>query len=161
MGKQKTYTPQELERAVNKYFKSITRVVTVKEPVPTGEKDKYGHEIYKMVPVVNALGKEMTVTEYIVPPSVIDLSLFLGIHRSTWANYCNDPAYFDTTSWARGRMEAYLSRENLTRPGKDTKGVQFELENNYGYKQKVEVSGGGVEEYLRKLEEAGKEARSF
>lgn len=156
MGAPKKYTPKKLNAAVEKYFKSITRQKTLTEMKPTGEKDKMGHEIYESVPVKNALGKEMTVTEYLIPPSVMDLSAFLGIHRSTWDNYCDhemNPEFFDTTERAMGRIHAYLVRESLTRQGKDLKGVLFNLENNFGYKEQIGVSNESVESFLRRMEE--------
>lgn len=159
MGAPKKYTPKTLKKAVERYFASITRQVTVTEPKATGQRDDKGHMIYENVPVLNTLGKEVVVTEYVVPPSVGDLSEFLGIHRSTWDNYCDKekhPEFFDTTTRARGRIHAYLERESLTRSGKDLKGVLFNLENNFGYKERVEVSNESMESYLqRQLEENG------
>ena len=156
MGTKRKYTPSGLKRAVERYFKSISRERVLTEPEPTGELDKYGHEICRQVPVVNALGEPLTYTEYLLPPSVGDLSIALGIHRSTWNAWCDHDAYpefTEITTWATDRMHAYLSRESLTRSGKDLKGVLFNLENNYGYKerQQVVVSGGGIEEFLQSL----------
>lgn len=156
---EKKYTPRSLKKAVERYFASITRTVPLTEPRDSGQRDKMGHVIYEQVPVINALGEQANVTEYLVPPSVGGLCEFLGIHRATWANYCNPeeyPEFFDTITQARGRMRAWNEQQLLTRSGKDVKGIIFNLENNYGYreKQSVEVSGG-VEDYLRKLAEAG------
>ena len=158
MGAQKKYTAKTLERAVRRYFKSITRQTTLMERQPTGELDDKGHEIFIRVPVVNSLGQEVIYTEYLFPPSVGDLSAFLGIHRSTWNAWGDGekyPEYQEIIQWASGMMHAYLERESLTRSGKDLKGVLFNLENNYGYKeqQRVVLSGGGIEEYLQTLAE--------
>ena len=138
MGAPKKYTPKALEKAVKKYFKSISRTVTATEPKPTGKLDKYGHMIYEDVTVFNDLEEPVTYTEYIVPPTVADLCAFLKIDRSTWNNYSNDPEYFDTVTHARGRMYAYLERESLIRPGKNLKGIIFNIENNYNAEQKRE-----------------------
>lgn len=156
MGAPKKYTKRKLEEAVERYFRSITREKKLTEMKPTGEKDNYGHDICAERPVVNALGEEMTVTEYLLPPSVLDLSAYLGIHRSTWDNYCDHeryPEFFDTTERAMGRIHAYLVRESLTRQGKDLKGVLFNLENNFGYKEQIGVSNDSVESFLKQLEE--------
>lgn len=145
MGAPKKYTARKLEKEIKRYFDSITREVQVTEKKPTGRKDEMGHEICEEVPVLNKLGEPVTVTEYIVPPTVGDLSDFLEIHRSTWDNYCDQekyPEFFDTIMYARGRMHAYLERETLTRQGKDLKGVLFNLENNYGYSEKRQVELG-------------------
>ena len=165
MGAPKKYkTPQALSRAVEKYFKSITREVAVVEKKATDQKDKMGHTIFVDVPVKNRLGQEVVVTEYIVPPTVLDLAAFLGVHRSTWDNYCDHekhPEFFDTTERAMGRIHAYLARESLTRQGKDLKGVLFNLENNFGYKERLGISNDSVEDYLRHLQELGEGVQQF
>lgn len=158
MGAQKKYSPRTLEKAVKRYFASITRKTKLMEKKATGQRDDKGHMIYTDVPVVNTLGDEVEYTEYLFPPSVGDLSAFLGIHRSTWNAWCDGekhPEYQEITQWASGLMHAYLERESLTRSGKDLKGILFNLENNYGYKeqQRVVLSGGGIEEYLQTLAE--------
>lgn len=164
MGAPKKYkTAKSLEKAVQAYFDSITREKTVMEDKPTGQRDKYGHMIYELVEVTNRLGQPVTVTEFLVPPSIGDLAQFLGIHRSTWYDYCDAekyPEFSDTTSWALGRIHAYLERESLTREGKNLKGVIFNLENNFGYKERLEVQTG-VENYLRRLEEEGDGGQRF
>lgn len=159
MGAPKKYDEKKLDKAVKKYFRSISREVTLTEKKPTGERDKMGHAIYEDVEILNALGKPMTVTEYLVPPTVGGLSDFLGIHRDTWHDYCDHdkhPEFSDTTTYAQGRIHAYLEREMLTRQGKDLKGVLFNLENNFGYKERLEVVNDTVEGFLqRQLEQGG------
>lgn len=157
MGAPKKYDEKTLTRAVERYFKSITREVVLTERKPTGQRDKMGHEIYEETPVKNALGKEVTVTEYLVPPSALDLAAFLGIHKSTWENYCNHekyPEFFDSTERALGRIHAYLIRESMTRQGKDLKGILFNLENNFGYRERMELTNDTVESFLQRQLEA-------
>lgn len=159
MGAKKKYTAKGLEKAVDKYFRSISREKVVTEDIPTGEMDKMGHMIYRQEPVLNALGETMTVTEYLIPPTVGGLSAFLGVHRSTWNAWCDSnthPEFREITLDAMGRIHAYLEQESLTRPGKDLKGVIFNLENNYGYREKAKVEvtgsgGGSLEDYLSAL----------
>lgn len=152
---EKKYTPRALRKSVANYFKSITRWVKVTELVPTGRVDKMGHQVMEPKPVVNQLGEEVERLEYVIPPSVGGLCLFLGIHRSTWNDYCNDDAYDDTTTHARGVMHAYLEQESLTRQGKDLKGVLFNLEKNYGNSERV--TGGQTLEMLLAGTEEGQE----
>lgn len=158
MGAPKKYkSAKSFDKAVEEYFQSITRLVTVTEKKATGQRDKQGHVIYEDAKVINALGKEVIVTEYIVPPSVYDLCQFLGISESTWNNYCDPgkhPEFLGTIARARGRMRAWNEHQLLTRSGRDLKGIIFNLENNYGYKQRLEVSGS-VESFLAQVEEAG------
>ena len=158
MGAPKKYTARTLKKAVEEYFKSITREVVMTENKPTGEKDKMGHMIYEAVEIVNSLGKKMVITEYLVPPTVGGLSDYLGIHRDTWNDYCNrekHPEFSDTTTYAQGRIHAYLERESLTRQGKDLKGVLFNLENNFGYKERHEIVNDTVESFLQSQMEQG------
>lgn len=87
MSRPRKYTPNTLKKAVNGYFDSISRLVPLTEKRNTGRKDSDGHVIYEEVPVLNRLGVQATVLEYLVPPTVGGLCEHLGIHRSTWADY--------------------------------------------------------------------------
>lgn len=143
MGRPKKYTKKKLAEAVERYFGSITRIVPATELVETGERDDKGHKIYERIPVKNSLGEEAKIEEYIVPPTVGALCQYLGIHRSTWAEYCDCveyPEFSDTTTYARGRMRAYLEQQLLTR--KDVKGIIFDLQNNHGYSEKRHLELG-------------------
>lgn len=161
MGKLKKYTPRQLRRAVEDYFASISREITVTEQVATGERDEKGHMIFESRPVENCLGEQMKTLQYLIPPTVGGLAAYLGIHRDTWNAYSNDPAYSDTTTYARGRMHAYLEQEMLTRPGKDLKGILFNLENNYGYSEKVNVTTDTMEDFLRRQSEEPQGGQEF
>jgi len=143
MARPKKYSKKELAEAVERYFDSITRIVTVQERRETGELDDKGHKVYEMVPVENKLGEPAEVEEFIVPPTVGGLCSFLGIHRSTWAEYCDKdthPEFSDTTTRAGGRIRAYLEQQLLTR--KDVKGIIFDLQNNHGYSEKRQLELG-------------------
>lgn len=147
VARPRKYTKKSLAGAVERYFASITRIVPVTELVETGERDDKGHKIYERRPVVNSLGEEAKVEEYIVPPTVADLCQFLEIHRSTWADYCDEdlhPEFSDTTTRARGRIRGYLERQLLTR--KEVKGIIFDLQNNHGYAEKRQI---GLDEKTR------------
>lgn len=155
-------SPKKFDEAVERYFLSITRQVTVTEQKATGNRDDKGHVIYEAVPVINSLGEETKVTEYIVPPSVYDLYTYLGISESTWNNYCDPekhPEFLGTITRARGRMRAWNEMQLLTRSGKDLKGIIFNLENNYGYREKLDVSNESMESFLQRAmdDEAGRE----
>ena len=143
MGRAKKYTERTLKKAVEAYFDSITREVGLTEKVDTGRKDADGHKIFEDVPVINRSGEQVKITEYLVPPTVGGLCEALGIHRSTWAEYCDEqlhPELSDTTTRTRGRMREYLEQQLLTR--KDVKGIIFSLQNNYGYTERREVDFG-------------------
>ena len=155
----KKYTKKTLERAVQEYFDSISREVELTEKVDTGKKDKDGHVIYENRTIQNKLGQPMKVTEFLVPPNVQDLCDHLVIHRSTWWEYSDsqkNPELAKVCAWVKDVFLGYREKQLLTRPGKDIKGIVFDLENNYGYAEKRSVEfTGGIEEYLAKLAEQG------
>ena len=92
------------------------------------------------------------------PYTICGLALFLGVHRETILNYSKREEYADIMSAARLRIETQLE-ESLYRLGNNS-GVIFNLKNNYGWKDTVEVKNnhsiGRVEELLEKLEEEAK-----
>lgn len=144
MARPKKYSAAKLAEAVEKYFLSITRTVPVTEKKDSGQRDERGHVIFEDVPVVNNLGEPAMVESYIVPPTVGGLCAYLGIHRSTWAEWCDTeryPQFSDTTTRARGRMQAWQEEQLLTR--KDVKGIIFSLQNNYGYAERKQLELGG------------------
>ena len=133
MSRRKKYTAKTLEKAVAAYFDSITREKDVTEAVDTGKRDRYGHVIFKSVPVTNKLGDPVRMTEYLVPPSVMDLCDRLGINRSTWADYAKEdenPELAPIVRDVRDRMRAWNERELVTRSGRDVKGIIFNLHRN-------------------------------
>lgn len=143
MGRNKKYTKKSLTEAVKLYFDTISREVTVTEKVDTGRKDADGHKVYEEKPVTNSLGQPAKVLEYIEPPTVGGLCMYLGIHRSTWAEYSDHdehPEFKDITTWAKERLRMYLEQQLLVR--KDVKGVIFDLQNNHGYSEKRQVELG-------------------
>lgn len=144
MARQKKYgTAKALEKACERYFASITRQVKVTELVDSGERDDKGHVIMLPVPVENSLGEELYTTEYLLPPSMHELCAFLRIDRATWSRYMGESEEFAAVGErVRERMKAWNEHEMLTRPGKDLKGILFNLTNNYGYSEKKEVELG-------------------
>ena len=155
MGRPRKYTAKQLERRIDKYFDRITAVETVTVPYDTGETDKYGHPVMGRKAAINQLGEELKETRYLVPPTIGDLCMYLGISGSTWAVYCDPekhPEFSEATARARGRIRAYLQRELLTRSGRDVKGIIFDLQNNHGYREKLELDTREQELKIAKLE---------
>lgn len=130
-GRPKKYKSKKaLSDAVERYFRSISRTIPAR--------DGYGGIIR------NDDGEEIRVLEYIRPPSISSLCLYLGIDRSTWQNYCDSelhPEFQSITALTRARIEAYLEEQLLTRE-KGVQGIIFNLQNNYGWRQKQEVELG-------------------
>ena len=130
-GRPKKYTKKGLEKAVEGYFASISRKVQVL--------DEDGEA------VCNDAGESIWVMEYVRPPTVSGLCLYLGIDRSTWQNYADralHPELQEITAYAKLRLETYLEEQLLTRE-KNVQGLIFNLQNNYGWREKREVELGG------------------
>lgn len=140
MGRPKKYTPKRLKAGVEDYFATITRESPVTELVDTGQVDKMGHKILKRVEVTNQKGERVMVREYLVPPTVEGLCAHLGIHRSTWADYCGREDMAEAAELARGRIRQWLEEQLITR--KDVRGIIFSLQNNYGLAERREVELG-------------------
>lgn len=91
--------------------------------------DKWGHPV-----IVDAC-----------PPTVTGLALALGFTgRQAMMDYEARPEFTDTVRRAKARCEEYAERRLYDRDG--TRGAQFSLSCNFGWKetQAVEVSGSGV-----------------
>ena len=129
-GRPKKYTRKKLREETERYFRSISRTIPARDD--TGSI------------IRNDDGDEIQLLQYVVPPSIAGLCLQLGIDRSTWQNYADPalhPELADVAAEARARIEAYLEQELLTRE-KGLQGIIFNLQNNYGWRQKQEVELG-------------------
>lgn len=144
------WTAKKLKSGIDGYFARISRTVTVKEPVPTGEKDDKGHEIYKMVDMVNGLGEAVETEEWIVPPSIQDLQHALGLTPDDWVEIRADEKLAEIAMAAELRVERYLRRELLVRPNREIKGVMLTLQNDFGFGGEVADEGSGTLEDLLK-----------
>lgn len=125
-GRPKKYTKKGLREAIERYFRSISRKIPARD-------DTGGI-------IRNDDGEEIKVVQFVVPPSVTGMCLYLGIDRSTWQNYADaalHPELAGICQGARTRIEAYLEQELLTRE-KGVQGIIFNLQNNYGG-----TTGGG------------------
>lgn len=145
MGRPRKYTAKGLRSTVDRYFDSISRTRKATEMVPTGRVDRYGHPEMEQRVILNDDGEEIKYREYVVPPTTAGLCRYLGISHQTWAEYSDKnkhPEYADSTTRARERMREYNENELLTRPGKDVRGIIFNLQNNFGYSEKREVELG-------------------
>ena len=145
MGRYKTYkTASSLEKAVEGYFRSISRTEAVVEMLPTGQLDKYGHEILHAVPVCNDDGEEMRQRVFHIPPTRGGLCSYLGISNSTWQRYCDEeenPKFAEICEWAEDQLLNWRNSQLLIRSGKHVRGLEVEMNLNYGksMKQTVEI----------------------
>lgn len=145
MGAKRKYGARSLRKALEGYFASISRTITLTERVPTGETDEWGHEVKKTVDICNDAGEPIRRRIFEVPPSIGAMCDYLGIHRSTWDNYCDtslNPDLVEATEWVNEQLLAYLEMELLTRSGSNLKGIIQYLQNHYGYAERREVEMG-------------------
>lgn len=70
------------------------------------------------------------------PYTICDLALACGVDRKTILNYSKKEEFFPTIKEARMRCEAYAERRLF---GNAVAGVIFNMKNNYGYKDKIDV----------------------
>ena len=130
VGRPPKYTRRTLKAAVDKYFRSISYTTSVLNRDGT--------------PVLNDDGEEIRLKRYAASPGICALCLYLGIDRSTWENYADislHPEMRDIVEDVRTRIEAYLDGELCSRE-KNVQGIIFNLQNNYGWKQKQELELG-------------------
>ena len=89
------------------------------------------------------------------PYTMSGLALSLGIDRTTLINYGNRDLFSTLIKEAKAKVETMLE-ENLYRLGNNS-GIIFNLKNNYGWKDSVEVNDNRelnkVEELLNKIEQ--------
>lgn len=128
VGRPRKYdTENQFLKAVNKYFRSISTEITLK--------GLDGNEI------ISEDGKPMKRVIYPVPPSISGLCLYIGIDRSTWQNYAKDERYKSVCEGARLIIESYMEEQLMTRE-KNVQGIKFNLQHNFGWKERAEIDLG-------------------
>ena len=132
MSREKQLTPKQVENGINRYFKSITITKLVFDNIETG-KDGEGKPIFKKIPRLNNLGKQLKYTEFTEHPSMTKLAHYLGIHRDTLLNYSKDSEYFGSVKKGKEIIESYLEDRLF---GNNVTGVIFNLKNNYGWEDR-------------------------
>ena len=89
------------------------------------------------------------------PYTISGLALSLGIDRRTLVNYSERDLFFPLIKNAKLKIQEMLE-ENLYRLGNNS-GIIFNLKNNYGWRDNIEVSNNfelsKVEQLLNKIED--------
>lgn len=125
VGRPKKYTVRELRESVNKYFDRIS----YKSAVLDDEKK----------PIMNMLGEPIERLNWSEPPTLGGLCRYLGIDRSTWAEYANsekNPKLAQICAAAKERVEIYLEQELVSRQSGSVRGLEFDLAVNHGWTAK-------------------------
>lgn len=141
MGRPKKYTAKKLKEQVARYFDSISYM--------TQARDAGGQ------PLCNLLGEPLMVRCYATPPTLGGLARYLGIDKSTWAEYANPekcPELAPICADAKGRVELYLQQELVTREKGSLRGLEFDLTVNHGWVPKAAVELGGVDKVDVKIQ---------
>lgn len=141
-GRKKIYRSEAaLRKAVNAYFRKISRTAPVMEMQPTGRYTQKGKPIMEQKQVMNDDGEPMYETQFIRAPSLAALCLDIGVSTSTWSNYGADEKLGDVVEEARMRMEDYWQNQLNTR---NAAGARFALSANFGFggrwKERTEIS---------------------
>ena len=120
-GKTSYKTDRELKQAVIGYFDSISKVNTVSDG--------------KGNPVLNELGGQISERTFFITPSLSGLCAYLGIAKSEWESIKS--RFPNAAKAAETVIEAYLEEELINRKTGVT-GIIFNLQNNFGWKDKKE-----------------------
>ena len=154
VGRKRKMTARMLKKRIEEYFDSITSEKPLLREVPILEEkdgklfpriDEYGHVQMAYEQVIANNGKPATETDWIRPPSIIDLCLHLGIDRTTFYRWCNPDGepegeaeeLCNIATRARGHIEAYLTAR--TEDKSAARGAIANLEANFGWKRKKEI----------------------
>lgn len=166
---------EDLKRAVDAYFASISYQEPAVVATPTGEVDESGRVIWKTKLLTEpperpgGIGKPKTVTKWLSKPGLAGLCLSLGISRDTWWRYAKKTAFREVCEAARLRMEeCWYNRLE----GKDANGAKFVLENCFGWsgdwRERQEAGSGqedslalSVERFLKKAERGGADGDEY
>lgn len=140
-GRPRTYkTVAAFRKAVDGYFEAITRERTLREWVDSGERTNRGKPIMVERDVIGLDGQPVIVFDYVMPPTMPALQLAIGVSKASWDNYRKREGFAEVCAEAKLRIEAYLAERVVT--AKNPAGVQFTLENNYGWRSSREVELG-------------------
>ncbi len=161
-NRRKYKTAKQLRTAVDRYIRKNSRILPRTEEVWSGELDDKGHRVMTLNAIQAEDGSTIEYRAWAIPPNVGGLCRELGISRQTWADYCNrekHPEFAEVVQDVQDMMQTWLEEELLTRPDKELKGIIFNLENNYRYRNHVEVHGVSTVEDLLGLGLIGKEEK--
>jgi hypothetical protein len=94
--------------------------------------------------VRNDNGEPVMKTKWLQKPKMTSLFLSLGIDKSTWSRYADskaNPKHAMICEYAKMRCEEYLEDQLITKE-KGVQGVIFNLQHNYGWKERHEIDLG-------------------
>ena len=133
------YTAPELEKAVERYFRTISRTEVITERVTVmidGVPEEHVEEVR------NDEGEPAMRTRWLKHPSISGLCLALKIDPKTWGNYADakkNPRHAPICAWAKLVCKCYLEELMCTKE-KSVQGVIFNYTVNYLNREKEEAA---------------------
>jgi hypothetical protein len=121
-GRPREYTPEQLEEKIVEYFKFI--------------EDENKQRTLRRFEGVKAK-----------PYTISGICVFLDIHMDTWCAYAKLPEYEDSIKRAKMRVMNYVEEGSLT-GALNTIGAIFNLKNNFGWADKIEINNQTDKEKL-------------
>jgi len=136
VGKPLEYeTPQELEEWIDMYFDECKQNRNIQRKLMPSNQSQENPVDYDAL----VLEKEHDFTEDI-HPTVTGLALYLGMSRLSLINYEGREEYVNIVKMGKARVETYLDQKTYS---PNNNGVQFNLKNNFNWKDKQEIDHGG------------------
>lgn len=145
-GRRRIYkTREKLQRAVDAYFNSISFLNAAKGPGG--------------VHIQNMDGEPIWYVDYAVPPTIEDLSIYIGVTDRTWRNYRDQEWAREVCEDAETRIRAYRTR--IASTAEKCPGTIFLLQNDSGMSERVQINTGtqgmSVNEMYELLRQVGQE----
>lgn len=125
-GRPLKYTSvEEMQKAIDKYFKDCEGEMLVNKETGEIVYDKHGQPVWIKVK----------------PPTITGLALAIGFtNRQSLLNYQEKDEFFDTITHAKALVEEYTETRLFDKDG--VNGAKFSLANNYkGWADKSEIKG--------------------
>lgn len=138
-GRPMKYTAPELNDAVERYFRTISRTEVITERVTVmidGMPEEHVEEVR------NDEGEPAMRTRWLKHPSISGLCLALKIDPKTWDNYADEkknPRHAPVCAWAKLVCKCYLEELMCTKE-KSVQGVIFNYTVNYLNREKEEAA---------------------
>ena len=91
--------------------------------------------------------KRKVCKDKIKPPTMSGICVFLGISRDTWSEYAKKPEFSETIKKTRTIVENFVE-EGLLNGSVNTIGAIFNLKNNFGWVDKIDISTNDTAEQM-------------
>lgn len=135
------HTPEKLKAKIDAYFESISYETPVMHKRIGGFTNGKGKPMYYMKEAYDAEGNPLMQTEWVRPPTISGLCLYLGMPRTYFYEIEQKAEYKEMCEMARLRIEAYLEEQLCTRDM--VSGIVKDLERRHGWDKPEESAQSG------------------